>query len=81
MGIIKLPRISDYWSTDHFLMTYVWSNTMSKNQSLLLPRFWHFETEGGNKRLNKVAFLMNNLNKKMKEIYCPGQSLSWTNPW
>ena len=75
MGIVNLPRISDYWSTDHFFKTYVWSNTMSKNRYLLLLRFWHFEIEGDNERLHKVAYLINNLNEKMKEIYCPDQSL------
>ena len=78
MEIVNLPRISDYWSTaDNFLKTYVWSNTMSKNQFLLLLRFWHFEIEGDNERLNnKVAHLMNNLHEKVKKIYCPAQSLT-----
>lgn len=69
MEIVNLPRISDYWSTaDNFLKTYVWSNTMSKNQFLLLLRFWHFEIEGDNERLNnKVAHLMNNLHEKVKK--------------
>ena len=31
MHIVNLPRTIDYCSTDHFLKTYVWSNTMSKN--------------------------------------------------
>ena len=39
MEIVKLPRIRDCWSTDHFLKTHVWSNTMSKNRFLLLLCF------------------------------------------
>ena len=39
-------------------------------------RFWHFEIEGDNERLNEVAYLMNNLNEKIKKIHCPEQSLS-----
>ena len=77
--IVKLPIIRDCWPTDHFLKTHVWSNTMSKNRFLLLLRFWYFEIEGDNEMLEKVAYLMNNLNKKMKEIYCPDQSLSLDN--
>ena len=49
---------------------------MSKNRFLLLLRFWHLEIEGENERLNKVAYLMNNLNEQMKEIYCQDQNFS-----
>lgn len=75
MGVVNLPRISDYWSADHFFKDICLVNAMSKNRLLLLLRSWHFGLEGDNDRLNKVAYLMNNLNEKMKETYCPDQSL------
>ena len=48
---------------------------MSQNRFYLLL-IWHFEINGTNKRLNKLAFLMNHLNNTMKHIYCPTENLS-----
>ena len=49
---------------------------MSQNRFHLLLRFWHFEINGTNERLNKVAFLMNHLNNTMKRVYCPTENFS-----
>ena len=49
---------------------------MSRNHFYLLLRFRHFEINGTNERLNKVAFSMNHLNSTMKPIYCPIENLS-----
>ena len=76
MGVINFPRLSDSWSNDPMYKTYFWSKHMSRNRFYLLLRFWHFEINGPNERLNKVAFLMNHLNNTMKCIYCPTENLS-----
>ena len=75
MGVIDLPRLRDYWSNDPMYKTYLWSKYMSQNRFYLLL-IWHFEINGTNKRLNKLAFLMNHLNNTMKHIYCPTENLS-----
>ena len=76
MGVIDLPRLSNYWSNDPMYKTYLWSKYMSRNHLYLLLRFRHFEINGTNERLNKVAFSMNHLNSTMKPIYCPTENLS-----
>ena len=43
IGMLNLPRLSDYWSTDPLFKTYTWRKTMSRNRFFLLLRFWHFE--------------------------------------
>ena len=49
---------------------------MSRNRFYLLLRFWHFEINGTNEWLNKVAFLMNHLNNTMQRVYCPTENFS-----
>ena len=77
MHIANLPRTSDYCSTDHLFKTCLVKYNEWKS---IKTRFWHFKIEEESERLNKVACLMNNLNKNMKEIYCPDQILSLDKP-
>ena len=76
MGILNLPRLSDYWSTDPLFKTFLWRKLMSRNRFFLLLRFWNFEDVGCNTRLDKVSHLMNHLNNVMQTIYCPNKYLS-----
>ena len=76
MGVINLPRLSDYWSNDPMYKTYLRSKYMSRNRFYLLLHFWHFEINGNNERLNKIEFLMNHWNNTMKRIYCPNENFS-----
>ena len=46
MGVINLPRLSDYWANDPMNKTYFWSKYMSQNHLYLLLCFWHFEING-----------------------------------
>ena len=48
IGMLNLPRLSDYWSTDPLFKTYTWRKTMSRNRFFLLLRFWHFEVTCAN---------------------------------
>ena len=77
MGMLNLPRLSDYWSKDPLFKTYTWKKTMSRNRFFLLLRFWHFQIPCANERLSKTAFFMNHLNETMKRIYCPSENLSF----
>ena len=73
MGV---PRLSDYRSNDPMYKTYLWSKHMSWNHFYFLLHFLHFEINGTNEQLNKVAFLISHLNNTMKHIYCPTENLS-----
>ena len=57
MGVLNLPRISDYWSNNPMYKTYLWSKYMSPSCFYLLLRFGHFEINGNNKWLNKKSIL------------------------
>ena len=76
IGMLNLPRLSDYWSTDPLFKTYTWRKTMSRNIFFLLLRLWHFGIPCANERLSKIAFFMNHLNETMKRIYCPSENIS-----
>ena len=76
MGMLNLPRLSDYWSTDPLFKTYTWRKTMSRNIYFLLLHLWHFGIPCANERLSKIAFFMNHLNETMKRIYRPSENLS-----
>ena len=56
MGILHLPHLSDFWSTDPLFKTYTWRKTISRNRFFLLLHFWHFEIPCANEPLSKIAF-------------------------
>ena len=65
MGMLNLPRLSDYWLTDPLI-----------NRFFLFLCFWHFEIPCANEQLCKIAFFINHLNETKKWIYCPSENVS-----
>lgn len=79
MGLVSLPRISDYWSSSTLYKNSVAPQTMSRNRFQILLRFWHFndnENPGENGRLAKVAPLLSLLNRLFKEIKIADEELT-----
>ncbi|KAF9406400.1 hypothetical protein HW555_013222, partial [Spodoptera exigua] len=75
MGIIKLNRISDYWSK-HYLLDVNFSNYMSRNKFFLILRALHVQTLPGNQSLNKVHTLIEMFNKTMENLYYPTKEMA-----
>ena len=72
MGIIKAPSFLYYWKTHPY---YEMPSVMGRDRFQLLLRFWYFGL-GKNDRLHLVQFLIDHLNKLMKEIIVPEKELS-----
>ncbi|KAH9636406.1 hypothetical protein HF086_006166 [Spodoptera exigua] len=75
MGIIKLNRISDYWSK-HYLLDVNFSNYMSRNKFFLILRALNVQTLPGNQSLNKVHTLIEMFNKTMENLYYPTKEMA-----
>jgi len=57
MGIVKKPRIEDYWSTDPTMATPIFNQTMKRDRFELMLKFWHYcnnEQSPENDRLFKL---------------------------
>ena len=84
MGIISLPAINDYWSTDP-IMSHSWFRAViSRNHYLQILRYIHVvdntsaptRTDPNYDRLWKVRPLIDLLQHTCAEMYNPGQQLS-----
>ncbi|XP_068993070.1 piggyBac transposable element-derived protein 4-like [Neodiprion pinetum] len=80
MGIVKIARIDDYWSTNPLLDTPIFRKTMSRNRFRQILSFLHF-SDNNNKpnnpdRLCKVQFIIDYFSKKFKENFNPSQNIS-----
>lgn len=76
MGIVKLPKLRYYWSTDSFFKNEVCSNTMSRNRFEQLLNSWHFSNnqecpEGD--RLFKIDVLRKMLVENFQQMCVPGE--------
>ena len=70
MGILHLPKISDYWSTKMGFRNDLLKSAMSRHRFINLLRYWHFVGDGEqNHRLSKINLLLDHLNDTMKTIY------------
>uniref|UniRef100_S4P9J6 PiggyBac transposable element-derived protein 4 n=2 Tax=Pararge aegeria TaxID=116150 RepID=S4P9J6_9NEOP len=81
MGLKKLPKISDYWSTDVLYENNVAKRVMSRNRFELLLRCWHFEDAyyigmTGTDRLIKIRRFVEILSKKFGQYKTPGEFLT-----
>lgn len=75
MGVVKVPRLKDYWSTnDQFSFPFP-KSVMSRNRFELLLRFWHFSDnelpEASTDRLHKLKPLIDKLVSRFREHYTP----------
>lgn len=74
MGLVKLPAINYYWSTDDIMGQTFPRTVMNRNRFEILLQYLHFadnETSNPNDRIGKIRFLVNLLNKNFKAYYSP----------
>ncbi|CAK1589587.1 unnamed protein product [Parnassius mnemosyne] len=74
MGLVKLPSISDYWSTDDIFQQPFPRTVMTRNRFELLLQYLHFADNynlNPNDRIGKIRYLVNLLNDKFKAYYAP----------
>ncbi|CAG4991563.1 unnamed protein product [Parnassius apollo] len=81
MGLKKLPKISDYWSTDVLYENNVANKVMSRNRFEILLRCWHFEDAyfvgmSGADRLIKIRRFVEILSNKLDQYKTPGEFLT-----
>lgn len=75
MGIVRLPTIADYWSTDPFFKNEIASKIMSRNRFQMILKFIHFsnnEANVDNDRLFKVKELSEKLIANFQSVYKMG---------
>lgn len=78
MGLVKLPRLADYWSTDEVLGHPYTRTVMSRNRFELLLQMLHFSRDDeANKsdRLHRIRNLLGMLNANYQEHYTPNEDL------
>ena len=78
-GLVKKPRIEDYWSTDPVMATPIFNSTMPRDRFELLLRFWHFcnnEVAIEGNRLFKLKNICDALLKRFQALYTPGKEVS-----
>lgn len=78
MGIVRLPKIADYWSTDKIMGQHFPRTVMSRNRFELLLSMLHFsqrDEENTADRLHRVRELLEVLNENFKKSYTPGEDL------
>ena len=78
-GIVKKPRIEDYWLTDPVMATPIFNSTMPRDRFELLLRFWHFcnnEVAVEGNRLFKLKNICDALLKRFQALYTPGKEVS-----
>ena len=74
MGLVKLPSINLYWSTDPVYYHPFPHKIMSRNRFELLLKMLHFtnnETADITKRLWKIQPILDELNENFKKYYNP----------
>ncbi|KAJ8930175.1 hypothetical protein NQ314_017039 [Rhamnusium bicolor] len=79
MGLVKFPKIADYWSTKFYYKHCFVRHIMSRNRFQSILRFLHFTdnlTADKSDRLYKIQPLVNLLNNRFKELKKPGEVLS-----
>ncbi len=79
MGVVRLPKIEDYWSTDTLFKNDVIPKVMSRNRFQLILRFIHFaDNDDPNQtdKLHKIGMLSEMLLENFKAVYTPGPVLT-----
>lgn len=78
MGIVKLPKISDYWSQDAILRQNFPRTIMSRNRFELLLQMLHFsqqDEENKSNRLYRIEKLLEIVNKNFQKNYTPSEEI------
>lgn len=78
MGVVKLPKISDYWSKDKVIGHPFAKTIMSRNRFEIMLRMLHFsEDDEKNKsdRLHRVRKLMNDLNESFRKHFTANENI------
>lgn len=78
MGLVKLPKLADYWSTDEITGQHFPRAVMSRNRFELLLQMIHFSKDDDNNksdRLHRVQHLLDTLNDNFKKNFIPGQDI------
>ncbi|XP_064082547.1 piggyBac transposable element-derived protein 4-like isoform X2 [Macrobrachium nipponense] len=80
MPHVAKHRIRDYWSTDMYIHTPVFSQNMSRDRYHALYRFLHFTDNNlkgahSKDRLWKIRIIMNQIRDRFKRYFYPFQNL------
>ncbi|XP_037866663.1 piggyBac transposable element-derived protein 4 [Bombyx mori] len=78
MGLVKLPKISLYWSTDRVFKQTFAPSIMSRNRFELLLQNLHFvenEIADAADRIYKIRSLIDKLNKSFQRCYSPKEEV------
>lgn len=78
MGLVRLPKLSHYWSKDEILRQHFARTIMSRNRFELLLQYLHFsnnENVDPNDRIGKIRELVDDLNNNFKKYYTPHEYL------
>lgn len=78
MGIVKMPKMSCYWSKEKMFQIAIPTETMSRNRFEILLRMVHFadnEENTKNDRLHKVQPVLDKIQKNIHSIYEPSETV------
>lgn len=78
MGVVKLPKISDYWSKDPVIGQNFPRTIMSRNRFELLLQMLHFsrqDEENRSNRLHRIAKLLEIVNHNFQKYYTPAEEI------
>lgn len=78
MGLVKLPAINYYWSTDDIMGQTFPRTVMNRNRFEILLQYLHFadnESSNPNDVIGEIRFLVNLLNKNFKAYYSPKEEV------
>lgn len=78
MGLVRLPKLSDYWSNDDMFGQQYAKNRMSRHRFELLLRMLHFSDNTqatSHDRLYKIRSLVDELNVNFRAHFTPDISL------
>ena len=84
MGIISLPQVRDYWSSDPILKHKWFSTIMSRNRFLEFLRYFHIvnnttassRSDPNYNRLWKIQPIISVLQETCRDLYSPHEQLS-----
>lgn len=71
MGLAKLPKLADYWSTDEIIGQNFPRSVMSRNRFELLLKMIHFSQDD----IHTIQHLLDMLNDNFKRNFIPSQDI------
>lgn len=78
MGLVKLPKVVDYWSKDKIFGQKFPGTVMSRNRFELILKNLHYvnnETADKSDRINKIRPLIDALNETFQKSYAPKEDI------